>query len=214
MPSTCRTTDPSGIQFALACICLIHSSVIVATWSLLIDVSNYSNGIPSLHDYLQGVVHLLQILMIVQLSHHVAKAIHQPDLVIKSSLPHVFGLEVSIHDKSLAILPAIGILIRQCSSQSILSPTQKAHWWKHAHLLLVEGMQDKKGQDLHSVATGNGDWSHSTWAALAVSTVWRPWVTLGHDSGPVWAVNMRNVGWKHTGTMWGKTLEVIFWSLL
>lgn len=107
MSSTCRTTNPGGIQLALASIRLVHSSVVVALWSLFFSFSNYSSEIASVYNYLKGVVCLLQILLILQPSHHIAEAIHKPDLIIRLSLLHMFGLEVSIYYKSLAILPAI-----------------------------------------------------------------------------------------------------------
>jgi hypothetical protein len=162
MPSTCRTADPGGVQLASAGMCLVHCSVVIATGPLAFTVSDDSNTIPSLCNYLQGVVCLLQILLIVRPSHHIAETIHKPDLVLGPSLPHMFRLEVSVHGKRSTVLPAVATSVRQYLGRRKVGLTWQAGLLEHAHLSQVADMWGKTGPDLPSVAPENGGRSHST----------------------------------------------------
>ena len=61
--------------------------------------------------YLNEVICNLKMHLVVRSSDHISKAIHKPGLVAKALLLHMFGLEISIHNKYLGIFQAVRELV-------------------------------------------------------------------------------------------------------
>ena len=130
------------------------------------------NSIKCTTTHLYSVQCSSEIVLICQHCNHESHPIHQPNLICRILWPHVLRLEVSIHNNSPGICPAICC---RCSISIIANKTSLTLQGPHSHyvecLPLVVGMPDRTGPILPFVAQGIQDEILATWTALTTSTL-------------------------------------------
>ena len=143
--------------------------------------------------------------------------IHQPNLICRILWPHVLSLEVTIHNNSPRIFPAI---CYHCSISVIANKPSLTLQGPHSHyvecLPLVVGMLDRTGPILPFAAQGILDEILATLTALTTSTlliVWAaPCICSWISVGGITQVLISYI--ELTSTRLGNALDVTLWSLL